>query len=349
MKTLLGSLILLFLVQGNIFSQTMGPVVVKSVDSASAREDIFGILDKINANSGEPGEVNSLLHELDSKWGYYVRFKVVFESSFRLAVSIRLIEAYDSIRDSEGINFANKVRILEFIGPLDNNLELHKFYLREMDTDNKELQEYVLRSIGGSMGVKGDDIYNKIKELVVKGKLTEVASLRYLKAADGARAQKAIHDFIVKTTDLDEYRKAGQLLCSYSNPKLLDVVAARYPDFQRKPRKSFGDNPAFAFTFEMIRKYIEYASGEKLARALEIAGDADTFGNEELPLLERKLHDKTIIGRKAVVDFLLSKTKPGYASKDKVLILFKKAVNQEHNQVISDKLGDAIKQLEQGE
>ena len=100
---------------------------------------------------------------MSSKWDYYIRFKVAFESPFKLEMSKRLIKVYDSIGpDNDDTNFANKVRILELVGPLDNNPELHKFFLREMDTLNKDLQEYVLRSVGGMVGVKGDDIYNKM-------------------------------------------------------------------------------------------------------------------------------------------------------------------------------------------
>ena len=189
---------------------------------------------------------------------------------------------------------------------------------------------------------------NKIRELVAQKKLTKEASLRYLKAADEKRAIKEIQNFIKTTDDLEEYLTASQLLCYYWDPKLLDVVAARYPDFKRKPRKSFGDNPAFAFTAEMMRKYIEHVSGERLVSALEIASDADTFGNEELPLLEKKLHDNTAVGRKAVVDFLLLKAKPGYASKDRVLNILKKAASRERDSEVNKKLHDGIKGLEQG-
>lgn len=350
MKALLGILILFSLIQQDIFAEAVAPVIVKSVDPASAQADILGILEKISANVDESGEVNTLLHELNSKWDYYLRFKVTFESTFKVEMSKRLIKVYGSIRpDNDGINFANKVRILEFVGPLDNNLELHKFFLREMDTPNKDLQEYVLRSVGGRVGVKGEDIYSKIRELVAQKKLDEVASLRYLKAADEKRAIKEIQNYIRKTDDLEEYLTASQLLCYYWDPELLDVVAARYPDFKRKPRKSFGDNPAFAFTSEMMRKYIEYISGERLVRALEIASDADTFGNEELPLLEKKLHDNTVVGRKAVVGFLLLNAKPGYASKDRVLNILKKAANRERNSDVKKKLHDGIKRLERGE
>lgn len=351
MKTLFGLIVLFSLPHLDVRSQVIAPVIIKSVDPTSAQKDILGVLDKMKASADDPLVVNDLIHELDSKWNYYARFNIVFESSFREEMMSRLIAFYDSIEpDSEGINFANKVRILEFIGPRDNSSEIHRFYLRELDTPNKNLQEYVLRSVGGKMGVNGDDIYNKIKELVVKRKLSEAASLRYLKAASKKRALRDFQVFIKKTNDLNDFITAGIFLCDYRDPAVLDVLADRYPDFKPKPRKSFGDNPAFAFTNEMLKKYIEYASGKKLVRALEIANDAGTFGNEELPLFGKKLRDEnTIVGRTAVVDFILQKVRQGFVSKNNALLLLKDAINQKNAPEVKGKIIDGIRFLEQKE
>lgn len=345
-RLFLSAFVLSCFFQAQVYAQKSAVEKTKSDYSLAAETVIRGMLDQMKTNIKHPLMVNKLIHELDSTWDGYIHQKVSLSPELRREATMRLVEIFNSI-DSVETNYANKVRIVEFVGKHDNSSEAHQFFLKQLDTENPEFLEYTLRSIVGGGGIEGDDLYNKIKELVAKGKLREGASLRYLKAANKQRAVKEFQDFLAKTNDLDEYITAGIFLCDYTDPTLIDVLVDRYPDFENKPRKSFGDNPAFAFGNVMLRKYIEVSDGERLLKALKILRGEDISGNRDLPLLEKKLKTGTPTTRKAILEFMLSRTKPGYASKDKVLNILRDAAVHETDRDVKGKIADGIKALEQ--
>jgi hypothetical protein len=288
-----------------------------------------------------PMALNDILQELDHRsYLYYVSQPKKHDATQRLA------KIY-SVLDDELTNTANKRRIIGIIGLGNNGPEAHEFILSVLENGPELYRKEALGVLYGRT-LKGDDIYNKVKDLIARKVIRQEDSLFALKGVNPKRATKEIQDFLATTKDPEQYIKKGGLLSEYGEPDLMDVVIDRYDYFKSIPQAERPDHydPTLAFNMDMLKKYIQAKEGARLKKALEMFDDSGVFGDMKMPVIQEKLESKDVSSREAAVDFLVKQIDMGTASERVALPILKAAHSREINPRIKNKLKQAIDRKE---
>ncbi len=260
-------------------------------------------------------------------------------------VSKKLIAVFNGIND-EGTNQANKLRIIEAIGFSDNSPEAHAFFLSLMDTGPIKQREMALRSVH-PIGVRGDDIYQKIKELVKNGTVSEEDSFAALRRVDAKKALPEIQRYLSTTNNVEHFVEIGLVLSDYKDPNLLDVLVERQSEFKVEQPKTMQEKiniiePADAISSKNLKKYIDVREGEKVRHALAILRKKGTSGDKDLPLFEKKLSSGQQITKEALLDFFEGQVDDGNFSADKVAQLLKRADLNENDATIKARINKVV-------
>lgn len=290
-----------------------------------------------------PMALNDVLQELDHRSPLYYA-----SQAKKRDVTLRLAKIYSVLDENANpTNTANKRRIIGIIGLANNGPEGHEFILSVLENGPELYRKEALQVLYGR-ALKGDDIYNKIKDLTARGVIRLEYSFGALKGVNPKRAAKEIQDFIATTKDPERYIKTGSLLSEYGEPDLMDVVIDRYDYFKNIPKSAQPDHydPTLAFDIDLLKKYIQAKEGARLKKALEMFDDSGVFGDMKMPVIQGKLESKDIVSREAAVDFLIKQADIGSASERVALPLLKAAYSRETNPKIKNKLKQAIDRQE---
>lgn len=365
-KIILASLLTSYALSGLAYAQR-DPVKTES----EIKAEMESIISKIEAHKDNPSTLNQAIRLLEDNRYYHLASPEV-----RSDVTRRLVKVYNSIDDApckscksgaskddkyedclvECANSgetnpltssANKQRIIEIVGLRSKVPEAHEFYLSVLEKEKELYRKQAIRTIYFG-GIPGDDIYDKVKSLVARGVIKEENSLSALKGANPKRALPEVQKFLATTKNPNKYVGIGQLLCFYEDPNLLDVLVERYDYFKNIPLSERPENyaPQFAFSMEMLKKYIEVKEGSKLEKALEIFDARGVFGDRKMPLLQKKLESKDSVTRKAAVKFLIHQAEIGLVSPENVSPVLKNAEARETDKDLKLKLKAALKKLE---
>lgn len=293
-----------------------------------------------------PMATNSALQEIVD-----LMKKPELTSNIKRGATRRLVTIYYAIDDSM-TNNANKKRILEAVGRSDPGPEAQEFFLKVLDSDNKEYRDMALWSLNSPNGVHGDAIYAKIKAMERAGILGKGQSLVQLAKANPSRAISEIKEFLRTTQELKDFVVVSLNLPKEArhDPDTLDVIVERYPDFKAKPRteRDAGLSPEDAIWFPNLWEYIDAKEGNHLKHALDMVRGKGVCGVKDLPRLEKKIKGNNPVSREAVVEFLSSQVDRGNLPKEKVISILKEARDRESDQKLRRKLENIIKLHNQG-
>ncbi len=291
----------------------------------------------------DPYDLADRLDDLEKKilgeWNHGMRF----QAQTTREIAIRLIKVFNQLDDTP-IGGANKVRIIEMIGINDNSQEAHDFFLNILENGTERSKSRALLRIW-PRGVRGDDIYDKVKSLVDKGRLKRLDSLDPLKRANPERAIKEIQDYVRTTEDVAEFKGVGQLLSEYDRPELMEVVIDRYPEMKKKWNGYFGDDPARSIKTKLLVRIVELKEGARLKTVLEMLNQDGTSGEETLPIIAKKLESKDAISREAAVNFLRGQAQQGNIKSDKIKPILESALEREKNKDIKSNGEKLLKEL----
>ncbi len=310
--------------------------------SARAKAQMEKLLYEVEINSKNPDRLNDALYE-------YMRYpeKPHLKSEERREVSKRFIKVFYSIDDSL-TNMANKERIMEIVGFSDNGPEAHEFFLRILSSDNEEYRKMALWGIR-PLGVHGDDLYEKIKELEREGKITKIRSLQCLARANPTRALEEMKIILKTTKSVKEFVLVGANLPARIGeaPEVLDIIVDRFNDFEGKPvsAEDAGYSPERAVSSKTLWKYIDGKDGVRLKEALEIIRVKGVCGDDDLPVLEQKLRSADKVTRETVSDFLGNQVESRNLRRDRVIPILKIAENMESDQKVKRKIQATVKRL----
>lgn len=311
-------------------------------ETPEIKAEIESLISKAEASQKNPLKLNDAIDDLLK----YRSYKSVTSQTTKRDVTTRLVKIYNSLDDTL-TNTANKKQIIEFLGSRNNVPATHEFFVSVLGNGKEQYRTEALETIYYG-GIPGDDIYNKVKSLVARGVIKEEDSLIALKGANPQRALPEIQKFLATTKNPKKYVGIGHLLYYYKDPNLLDVLVERYAYFKSLPASAWpeGYDPTLCISTEMLMKYIEVRDGLKVKKALEIAEDRGIFGDEELPVLKKKLESGDIVTRTASVDFLTHQIETGYVTREKVVSALKTAEGRETDKDLKLKLKSALKKLE---
>ncbi len=334
-KVMLVFVIAIFAFSGLTYAQE-GSV---SSETPEIKAKIESLVSNVEAEK-KPLKLNDAINDLIDYHPYYVSAS----QGTRSDVTVRLIKVYNSLDDSL-TNTANKTQIIDFLGT-SNVPEAHKFFVSVLENGKELYRTEALRGIYFGL-IPGDDIYDEVKSLVARGVIKEEDSLSALYGANRQRALPEIQKFLATTKNPKKFVGIGHLLSAYRDPKLLDVLFQRYDYFKSLPASAWprGYAPQFCVSMEMLKKYIENEEGVKYKNAVEVFEDRGIFGDEDLPMLQKKLESSNIVTRKTSLDFLTHQLKIGYVTKSKVLSVLKDAETRETNKDLKLKLRSAIERF----
>ena len=343
-KIILAYFMVIFVFSGLAYAQSKAV----QTENPEVKAKVEKILDFAEKKQNSPSELNQGLHDLN----FYIRRcrsnNIGIPVEVKQDVTQRLVAIFDRIDDS-GINHANKLRIIELTAHFDNSPMAHEFILKMMESKNKEHQEMALWAMGPA-GVHGDDVYDKIKNLMAVGVLKEEKFLYALKSANRDRALKEIQDFLAKTKSQNQFIRKGLLLCEYNDPKLLDILIDRYDEFKNMGPQSEEERSTYAsaetaFDPKVLRQYMGIREGKRFRTALEILGAKGISGNKDLPLFEKKLKSKNIETREAVLDFLGYRLGDHSVSREKLKALLRSAGDTESDMKLKFRIHQMEKKI----
>lgn len=290
-----------------------------------------------------PMALNDVLQEMDHKHDLYYA-----SPAKKRDITLRLAKIYGMLDENANpTNTANKRRIIGIVGMANNGPEAHEFFLSVLEGGPEICRKEALRVLYFRT-LKGDDIYNKIKDLTARGVIRQEDSFGALKGTNSKRAAKEIQDFLATTKDPEQYVKKGGLLSEYGEPDLMDVVIDRYDYFKNIPKAAHPDHydPTLAFDIDMLKKYIQAKEGARLKKALEMFDDSGVFGDMKMPVIQVKLESKDVSSREAAVDFLVKQIDMGSASERVAIPILKAAHSSETDPRVKNKLKQAIDRKE---
>jgi len=262
-----------------------------------------------------PWKLNTALMHLDSE----ISKSSVSDKALR-DMTRRLTKIYYSLSDVM-MSIANKKRIIELVG-VDNGPEAHEFFLQVLSDTNVEYRDKALRTIYPK-GVHGDDLYEKIKSLENANAFPKAKSLMYLKLANPERALKEIQDFLGTTQDLEDYIKVGiNMSFAYRDPRVIDVVFDRYPEFRNKPG---GAAASGVIDWDSLNRYLQSTEGERFGKAMTVFADKDILDDDNRSLLFLKLKSKDHKTRKAVGEYLIKQVSRPTMPKEELLRVLNEA------------------------
>ena len=317
---LLACLFAVFVLVGYGHAQKLWNLKAGSPELDAKVEDI---VDRAVTVKNIPLRLNNILIDLDSSHGLFYA-----SQETKRDVTRKLVGLYNSLDDIE-TNVASKQRIISIIGMADNGPEAHEFFISVLNSDNQVYRD-------GALGVMyfryltGDDLYNTVKNLVVRKTISEYDSLGALKGANPGRAIGDIQSAIKNTEDSERFVKMGNLLSEYGNPALMDVVVARYKYFH-DVKKDHNSNLLFCFRRDMLKNYIAAREGDRLKTALDILSSRGVFDDNDVPVLKTKLESKDLSTRGYAADFLGRQLDEGLVSGEKLIQIIKEAHTRETN------------------
>ena len=291
----------------------------------------------------DPYDLSERLSDLEKTMLNYWNHGMRYQPQTTKEIAVRLIRIFKKLGNST-IDGANKERIIEIVGISDNSPETHDFFLDIMENGTERSKKMALFSIW-PVGVRGDDIYDKVKSLVDKGRLKRLDSLDPLKRANPERAIKEIQDYVRTTEDVAEFKGVGQLLSEYDRPELMEVVIDRYPEMKKKWNGYFGDDPARSIKTKLLVRVVELKEGARLKTVLEMLNQDGTSGEETLPIIAKKLESKDAISREAAVNFLRGQAQQGNIKSDKIKPILESALEREKNKDIKSNGEKLLKEL----
>lgn len=317
--------------------------VANKIETQETRETINRLLGDVQSARRDSLQLNRAIRKLGVQLQNNRNMKVHMSSATTANVTSQLVEIFNAL-DDQGMNSANKLRIIETIGFSDSSQLAQRFVLSLMDNGTEKQREMALWSLSPK-GVHGDAVYKKIKGLITKGVIKEEDSYGYLKRADAKKALPEIQKFLSTTKNPRQFVGVGLLLSDYGDPALIDVLINRQEDFRVQEPGSAKDaiehhEPAAAVSSDLLRKYIEVNEGEKVAKALRLFKKKGTSGDNDVPLLERKLRSTDKKTREAILDFLGNQVDGGNVSRDKALFLLDTAENTEKDIAVKTRIRD---------
>ncbi len=323
---------------GALLAQTS----ITRTEKEKFKENLEAILSKAESSAMSPVKLNGILQTLDDN--EYLNPLYLSDLETKREVSRRLIKIFSVIGEAP-LDGESKGRILSILSFVDTP-EVHELFLSVLENGPGTRRKQVLRGLSFG-GVKGDDVYAKVKNLLERGLAKSEEGYPALKGADKQRALKDIQDFIKATKNPEEYVWGGILLCDFKRPDALDVIVERYDYFKSIPlaEKPSHYDPSLSFDIKMLKEYIKVMDGERLRKALEIFGDSGVFGDSKMELLRDKSRSPNAISRKAVVGFLSHQVEVGSVSKDQVLPIFTEMRTRETNPAVKLKLKTAIETI----
>lgn len=311
-------------------------------ETSEARAKIQGMLSGLEAEK-DPYDISSRLWDFEMKVLSYRNNGMRYNPETTREISIRLMAMFNQLSDSD-INKANKESIIEIIGLIDNSQEARTFFMNILENGTERNKKTALLRIW-PRGVRGDDIYDKVKSLVDKGRLKRLDSLDPLKRANPERATKEIQDYARTTSNVAEFKGVGQLLSEYDKPELMEVVIDRYPEMKKKWNGYFGDDPARSIKTKLLVKIAELKEGARLKTVLEMLNQDGTSGEETLPIITKKLESNDALSREAAVDFLRGQVQQGNIKSAKIKPILDGALRKEKNKVVKAKGEKLLKEL----
>ena len=291
----------------------------------------------------DPYDISSRLWDFEMKVLSYRNNGMRYTPETTREISVRLIAMFNQFNDSD-INKANKESVIEIIGLIDNSQEARDFFINILENGSERNRKTALLRIW-PRGVRGDDIYNKVKSLVVSGHLKRLDSLDPLKRANPERAIKEIQDYARTTKDVAEFKGVGQLLSEYNQPELMEVIIDRYPEMKKKWNGYFGDDPARSIKTKLLLEIAELKEGAALRTVLEMLNQDGTSGEETLPIIKKKLESNDAISREAAIDFLSGQARQGNIKTDKIKPILEGMSKREKNKALRAKSEKLLKEL----
>lgn len=323
------------------------PPPPKDTDISKIKAEIEAVVVRVEQTAGDEWKLHTAINDL--MW-YLQRYRKVVRSSPELThdMTKRLIIVFDKVDDID-INNATKSRIIEIIGDSDNSPEAHAFILGRINSKNERYRERAMWSMRGN-GVRGDDIYEAVKALMDNGEISHEKFLYALRYANPNRAIKELQSFLATTENVNQYTSKGLLLCSYRQPELLDILIDRYDEFKNKVPETPEERAVYAparaaFDPDVLKKYMEIREGKRFAKALAILGAKGISGDEDLPLLDKKLKSKDPETRKATLDFLDAQISDNAIDQAKARAILKAANARESDGALKVKIQRIMKQL----
>ena len=313
------------------------------LETSEAKAKIQGILSGLESEN-DPYDMSNRLWDFEMKVLSYRNKGMRYTPETTREITVRLIKVFNRLGDKD-IDEANKVRIVEIVGITDNSQEAHDFFHSILENGSERTKKMALFSIW-PRGVRGDDIYDKVKSLVDRGRMKRLDSLDPLKRAKPERAIKEIQDYVRTTDDVAEFKGVGQLLSEYDRPELMDVVIDRYPEMKKKWNGYFGDDPARSIKTKLLMKIVEFKEGPQLKSALEMLNRHGTSGEEALPTIKKKLQSKDEITRLAVLEFLLNQVEQGNIKAVKAKPVVESCISAEKEKNTKNKAEEIFKKIE---
>jgi len=325
-----------------------GQSVASKVEGKEVRETIYKMLVDVESSKNNPLALNHAIKTLSDQLLNNWNRKVYVSPDTTRNVTVKLIAIFNGLND-EGTNQANKLRIIEAIGVSDNSVEAHNFILSVMDNGASKQREMALRSVC-SIGVRGDDVYQKIKELVKKGIVKEEDSFEPLQRVDAKKALPEIQKFLLTTKNVKHFVKIGLVLSDYQDPNLLDVLVERQSEFKAEQPKTAqaaidAMQPEDAIGSKDLKKYIEIREGKKVKLALALLLKKGTSGDRDLSLFEKKFSTGQQETKDALLDFFDAQVEGGNYSSEKVSQVLKQAQLKEINPIIKARIEKMVGKL----
>lgn len=179
-------------------------------------------------------------------------------------------------------------------------------------------REYAINRLAWSQSLRGDpQIFEILNGLYRDEWQSNPAILGTMSRLNREKALPLIVREIQTTDDVGLFNKGADLISEYGRTELLDHVLKRVKDFP-KAALAAENNPTTGIYPELLIRYIEQASGERLEwglGALEQNAQAILKG---YPVLARKLQNPDARSRKAVAACLANLAVDGKASAARV-------------------------------
>lgn len=248
----------------------------------------------------------------------------------RRDITVKLTGIYRKL-DDELTNSANKKRIIEIIGAKDNSAEAHQFFMTVLEDGPAEYREHALGSI---CHIQGDDIYDKVKDLMRRGVVDPNKYYYAVVAANRGRALPEILETIRTTDNPKTFTLMGKILGDYRDVDLMDTVIDRYPHFTGNVKVG---EPAEAISSDMLCKYMSVRDGDRFRIAMGIFKRKGMFSTDRMPILQSKLSSADVKVREDIIEYL-NESAYSYSVTIGTLAIFQEAEKRETDKLLKLKI-----------
>lgn len=206
-------------------------------------------------------------------------------------------------------------------------------------------RDYVINRLAWSQSLRGDaEIFEALHKLYRNEWQDDPAILGTMSRLDREKALPLIVREIQTTDDVGLFNKGADLISEYGRTDLLDHVLKRVSAF---PKASLvaDNNPTYGIYPELLLRYIEHATGERLEwglGALEQNAQAILKG---YPVLTQKLQSSDVRSRKAVASCLANLALGGKVSASKVTEDLQAQVNRENDAGLREEIRRSLESL----